>query len=122
MLKVSLIASCLLVPAVVLAENTAYDTTLQGKKCYEHEQVLGCEYKVGKDLEFSIEDIGSPNTGITFLHANNTGDYYAKYGIQHGCIIVTHGKKSSMYMRDFAFVSPRNGKVYKTWELCKQGM
>ena len=122
MLRATLIAACLFVPAVTLAGNTAYDETLQGKKCKEYRQQLGCEYKVGKDLEFSIDGIGSPDTGITFARANHNGDYYAKFALQHGCVIVTHGKGSPLFMQDFAFVSPRNGKVYKSWESCKQGM
>lgn len=104
--------------------GSAYDQTLKGKKCkVDSQQQLGCEYKVGNDLEFSIDGIGTPSTGITFIRANYyTGDYYAKYGLLHGCVVVTHGKKYLGFMRDFSFISPKNGKVYKTWEACKQGM
>lgn len=33
-----------------------------------------------------------------------------------------HGVDLKLFGFDFAFVSPKNGKVYKTWEACKEGM
>lgn len=110
--------------ATVDAGGTAYEDTFSGKKCKESEfhQQLDCEYKVGKDLEFSIDGIGMPDTGVTFVRSNFSGDYYATFGLLHGCIIVKHGKASRLSILDVAFVSPKNGKVYKTWEACKQGM
>lgn len=105
------------------AASTAYEDTLNGKKCTESSsQQLNCNFKVGKDLEFSIDGIGMPDTGITFARANfPSGDYYAGLGLMHGCVIVKHGVDSKLSGSDFAFVSPQNGKVYKTWEACKQG-
>jgi hypothetical protein len=106
----------------VWAENSAYEDTLSGKRCKETNQQINCIYKVGKDLEFSIDGIGLPDTGITISHSKGVeGDYYPTFGLRHGCIIVKHGKVSSLFGMDYAFVSPRNGKVYKKWEDCKDG-
>jgi hypothetical protein len=108
----------------VAAGNTAYDDTLAGKKCKERDynQSIDCQYRVGEDLEFSIDDIGMSDTGITFIRSKGfEGDYYATFGLMHGCIIVKHGSHSIFFCSDFAFVSPKNGRVYKTWEDCKAG-
>jgi hypothetical protein len=53
----------------VWAENSAYEDTLSGKRCKETNQQINCNYKVGKDLEFSIDGIGLPDTGITISHS-----------------------------------------------------
>ena len=106
----------------VWAGGTAYEDTLSGNQCKESHQQINCTYKVGKDLEFSIDGIGMPDTGITFTRSKGIeGDYYATFGLMHGCIIIKHGKNSNLFFKDFAFVSPKNGKVYKTWEDCKVG-
>ena len=104
------------------AEGTAYEDTLTGKTCSESRQQISCKYKVGRDLEFSIDGIGMPDTSFTFYRTKGLqGDYYATYGLMHGCIVVKHGGDSELFGRDFAFVSPKNGKVYKTWTECKAG-
>lgn len=117
-----IVAIFIFLSPAVWAEDTAYEDTLSGKKCSEFHQQLNCEYKVGKDLEFSIDGIGMPDTGITFIRSKGIeGDYYPAFGLMHGCIIIKHGKGSNLFGEDFAFVSPINGKVYKTWEDCKAG-
>ena len=104
--------------------DTAYQDTLSGKLCKEDEgtQQVNCTYKVGRDLEFSIDGVGLPDTGITFWRSKGIeGDYFAQFGLMHGCIIIKHGKHAKVFGKDFAFVSPKNGKVYKNWEDCKAG-
>jgi len=104
------------------AEGEAYEDTLSGKKCSEHRQQWNCVYKVGKDLEFSIDGIGMPDTAITVTRTKGLdGDYYASFGLMHGCMIIKHGSKSKLFFMDFAFVSPKNGKVYRTWQECQAG-
>ncbi len=104
--------------------DTAYENTMAGKKCEEYNnQQLDCKFKVGKDLYFIVVGIGLPDTAVTFMQSNIDGDYYASYGLMHGCVIVKHGKKNFdiSLLVDFAFVSPKNAKVYKTWKECKAG-
>lgn len=113
---------CVVFPLLGFAGGTTYDDALKGKSCKEYQQQLGCDFKVGKDLEFSIDAIGTSNTTITFVRVNYSGDYYLKYGLLHGCLVITHGKNSPLFMQDFAFVSPKNAKVYKSWETCSGGL
>jgi len=109
----------LILSQVAAASGSTYDAVVKGKKCQEDSnQNLSCSYKVGKTLYIEIAGIGSPDTGIAFLKSDFKGDYYGKYGILHGCIIVANANA----MFDMAFISPMNGKVYKSWQECKRGM
>ena len=60
------------------------------------------------------------DAGITFMSSSFEGDYYATVGMMHGCVIVKPGKTLSYpgALLDFAFVSPRTGKVYTDWVSC----
>lgn len=103
----------------VFASDSTYNAVIKGKKCYEdRNQFLSCSYKVGKTLSIDIAGIGSPNTDIVFLKSDFKGDYYGQYGTGYECIMV-HSVKDKL---SFAFISPRNGKVYKTGQKCEYGM
>ena len=100
--------------------DSIYDLTVKGTSC-QNRDVGGvdCTYRIGKDLEFEIAGIGDPDAGIAFTRSNMSGDFYAKFGLQHGCVIVVRGfAGSAPHPIDFAFVSPRNGRVYRTWQEC----
>jgi len=112
------------------AENqteTTYDLVVKGKSCKEdNSQQLEGNYQVGKDLHIAITGIGQPDTAITYMKSDFYGDFYATYGVMHGCIIVKRGPKGvtaedygvgSFF--DYAFISPKNGKVYTDWEKCQ---
>lgn len=127
------IASCLLITSLLCAnsasaDRSTYEIVVTGKSCTETStQSLDCQYTVGKDLEFIIAGIGQPDTGVTFMKSFFEGDFYASFGIQHGCVIVKRGQKAVTSQErsgpnsafDFAFVSPKNGKVYRRWEECQ---
>jgi len=104
---------------------TVYDAVLAGKACKDDEatQSLTCEYKAGTGLHFLIEGLGQPDTGITFFKSSADEDFFASFAILHGCVIVSRGEKGGTPVDapDFAFISPKNGKVYKSWEECKEG-
>ncbi len=101
----------------VLANNT-YDETIAGKSCEEDtRQQINCTYKIGEDLEIWISGIGLSDTGVTFAKSNFEGDYYATFGMLHLCVVVKSGRDLS---QGFAFISPKNGKVYKDWEQCRR--
>jgi len=102
-----------------------YDIVLAGKSCKETStQMLNCSFHVGNDLYFTIDGIGAPDTGITFMKSSFKGDYYATYGLLHGCVIVKKGLKYKEFgaVFDIAFVSPKNGKVYRSWGECQTAM
>jgi hypothetical protein len=103
----------------VLASDITFDTVVAGKKCQEDErQQLNCTYNVGKSLSIDIVGIGMPDTSVYFMKSDFNGDFYGVYGMQHGCIII----KNKNEIFSMAFVSPRNGKIYRTWRECKDGM
>lgn len=85
--------------------------------------LLNCRYRVGRDLEFSIEEVGSNFAGISFSRSDDRGDYYARFGVAHGCVFISAGHTAPDRVkydpREHAFVSPKNGRSYETWEDCK---
>jgi hypothetical protein len=102
-----------------LASDSTYDTVLAGKKCQEDKsQNLSCSYSVGKSLSIEILDIGLPDSSVRFNKSDFDGDFYGAYGMLHGCIIIKNKKE----IFSLAFVSPRNGKIYRTWQECKSGV
>jgi hypothetical protein len=116
------------VVAKLPGELSTYDIVSSCKVCKETpSQEISCEYKVGKDLHFSIDGIGGEWTGIAFMKSDYDGDFYAAFGIRHGCVIVKRGKTNWKNDADhgpgspfdYAFVSPKNGKVYRDWIDCK---
>lgn len=121
-IQLALLLSSLLSAVSVQAGDSTYAVTLAGKKCTESKtQRLECTYVVGKDLEFAIAGVGESDAGVHFLRSSYAGDYYASFGISHGCVIVQPGKKGAAPTSNqlFAFVSPKSGKVYSSWEECK---
>ena len=103
-----------------IASDGTYNAVVKGKKCYENSNHdLECSYKVGKTLHIVIAGIGSPNTGVYFLKSDSHGDYYGLTGPLYGWCIMVHSVKDGF---DFAYISPKNGKVYKSGPECKSGM
>lgn len=107
--------------ACCFAEESTYDLILKGKKCEEgYSQQLDCSYKIGKGFWLSLAGVGISDAGVTFMKSDFNGDYYGTYGVLHGCVIVKPGTKNKTNNPvDFAFVSPKNGKVYKDWQSCQ---
>lgn len=105
------------------ADNNTYDAAVAGRECKDENQNLVCEYRVGKSLHFAIVALGTPDMAITFFKSDWDGDYYGSYGFLHGCVIVKPGQKApKTTLPMFAFVSPRNGKVYPDWRMCQDGL
>jgi hypothetical protein len=101
--------------------QSAYDATVSGKSCAEQtNQQTDCEYRVGRNLYFTITGVGQSYVGVTFLKVDFDGDYFASLGLLHGCVIVKPGRALPKVL-DMAFVSPKNGNVYKTWQECQSG-
>lgn len=115
-----IIATLLMISTNAVADVSTYDVTLKAKQCKEGlNQQLDCDYKIGDDFHLSIAGVGQSDAGVTFMKSNFNGKYYGTFGILHGCVIVKTGMKNTTNNPlDFAFVSPKNGKVYKDWEGC----
>ncbi len=117
-MKIFVMFSFLMLSVSPIWANDTYEKTLFGRLCEEDSQgQINCIYKIGKDLEIWINGIGLPDTGVTFAKSNVEGDFYATFGMRHLCVIIS-GK---YLMQGIAFISPKNGQVYKDWETCQAG-
>ena len=103
--------------------QSLFNLTASGSACKAaSDGSLSCKYKIGNDLEFSIASVGEADAGISFLRSNFNGDYYARFGVMHGCVIITKGMAAparSLPLDDYVFVSPKTGKIYKNWQECQ---
>ena len=115
------------------AGRPTYEAVVKGMSCKQQTSLavtqLDCEYRVGRSLEFVIAGVGQSDAAITVVRSNGyDADYYASIGVAHGCVIVKPGAaaREAALRRgidaDFAFVSPKNGKVYKVWQECARAL
>ena len=126
-----LVVVAMFLPSFAIGQDIVYfvyEMTMKGKKCTTSEkQQIDCEYRVGKDFWLTISGIGMPDTAITFMSSSFEGDFYGTVGVMHGCVIVKPGKivldlaAKNGVDPGFAFISPKNGKVYRTWQECEAG-
>ena len=114
---------------VFAAEQSTYDIALAGRTCSTKHKIVSCQYQVGNSLIFRIDAIGTPITTLTFLKSSIDDDFYAGYEIESGCVIIRRGltgETSDSFlgpgsMTDYAFVSLKSGKLYRTSSVCKTG-
>lgn len=119
--------------ASALAADTPFEATTRGTSCGSTSQgSLECKYKVGRDLEFSIAAVGQSDAGISFTRSSYTGDYYAPFGVQHGCVIIAYGQRGLKEARILSgthsfhrapvasTVCGPNAKVSDAWHLTAQ--
>jgi len=101
--------------------QSTFDLVVKGKSCVERKgQQIDCDYRISTDFWLSIAAVGSSDAGITFMKSDFKGKYYGTVGIGHGCVIVKTGTANTTRDPfDFAFVSPKNGKVYLDWPSCR---
>jgi hypothetical protein len=78
-----------------------------------------CVFVVGRSLRFTLTGVGRPDGGVVFERSDSDGDFYASFGLSHGCIIVHNGAARPPILTEVAFVQPRTGKVFSTWIDCK---
>jgi hypothetical protein len=80
---------------------------------------LLCDYKVGDQLSFSIKDAGGIDTLVGFQHSNINAEFYAVF--YFGCVVVVPGHAHPKnYDHNYGvYVSPKNGRVYRTKQECQ---
>ena len=113
-----------LISNLAVAENITFSDTIKGKSCkFSDSQELQCDYRVGNDLHIVITAIGTPFATVTFNASNINEDYFARFSLLSGCVIVWPGASTDNYFAagNKAYISPINGKVYERWESCKDG-
>lgn len=105
-----------------------YDAVLAGMKCKQQKvgdiPQFDCEYRVGQSLVIAAPGLGGNGATFTIEKSDFDGDYYVSVGGMgtHDCAIVKPGKKRRVGAGgdpwDVAFISPRTGKVFTTWQEC----
>lgn len=131
MLRTTIGLAALLMSSGVAASDT-YDDVVAGTKCsqsqpaYQRSSQMDCEFKVGRSLYFEVAGVGQPDVAFTVYKADIDGDYYASFplsGKVHDCAIIKPGRKAVraniVPSLDVAFVSGRTGRVFRTWEECR---
>jgi hypothetical protein len=101
--------------------NSTYDAVVAGMSCKQQSSgQLDCDFRVGKSLRFTIAGVGLDDAAITFFKVDFDGDYFATVGVQHGCVVIKPAKPTRGSGLHYAFVSPRDGKVYRDWPTCSK--
>jgi hypothetical protein len=107
----------------------AYSDTVAGMQCKQWEPAyaktpqMDCTYTVGKSLGFTLTGVNQDDAAWTVMRSDHNGDYYVSLPTStnrmHDCAIVKAGVKYPYKSYPaFAFVSPRTGKVFRTWAEC----
>jgi hypothetical protein len=99
--------------------HSTFDVVRNSKRCHEDQstQQVECSFSIGNDLRIELAGVGTELASASFSKSNSNGDYFAKIGTIHHCIIIQTGARRGNEP-DFAFISPRSAKVYRTWEEC----
>jgi hypothetical protein len=82
---------------------------------------MTCEYEIGRSLRLVIAGVGFSDASITILEVDGyDGDFYATFGIFHGCVVIKPGTKTveAGGLPRLAFISPATGQVYRTSQEC----
>jgi len=113
----------LLAAAPAAAIETPFDAVSRGARCdLEPSGALACRYRVGKDLEFELRDVTKRVASLRVLRSSESGDYLADKAMTSNCVLVRHGRRGMELGGSefaFAFVSGRNGFVYRSLRDCR---
>lgn len=102
-------------------ENKAYDAVLEGMSCRQHTSGrLDCAYAVGSGLRFSIAGVGQDDAVISFARVDSAAGWVAALSVLHGCVVVRPAAAAPDSAAALAFISPRDGRVYRVWQHCRQ--
>ena len=101
-------------------ENRAYNEVVDGMSCRQQSNGrLDCSYAVGSGLRFRIEGVGQDEALINFVRVDSTGGWVAGYSLMLGCVVVRPVGATADSAAALAFVAPRDGRVYRVWQHCK---
>jgi len=101
------------------ASPSLFELVVAGANCKQTiNNGLICDYNVGEKLKFSIKDAGGRDEIIGFHHSDINDEYYAIY--YFGCVVVVPGYAKKNQLKDESiFISPKNGRVYRTKQECQ---
>jgi hypothetical protein len=104
------------------AQDQLFARILDGASCKQTAASgLICTYRIGDALSISITDVGGTDTQVSFLRSNANDEFFA--ALYSGCVMVVPGK-AHVRTNDpvtNVYVSPRNGRIYKTVGECHAG-
>jgi hypothetical protein len=83
---------------------------------------LACRYRAGRDLEFELRRIGEPDVALRLIRSSESGDYRADREMMARCVFVRHGERGREAGGSeftYAFVSGKNGFVYRSLRDCR---
>lgn len=102
------------------AANKTYDAVVGGMTCRQQQSgQLDCAYVIGESLRFVISGVGQEDAVVSFTKVDSAAGYVGAFAPLHGCVVVraVTGRDSAAAL---AFVSPRDGRVYRVWQHCRQ--
>ncbi len=109
--------------AAAAALEPPYAAVQRGADCnLRPDGSLGCRYHVGRDLEFELRRVGEPDVELRLIRSGEAGDYRADREMMSRCVFVRHGERGRAQGGsefDYAFVSGRNGFVYRSLRECR---
>jgi len=109
--------------AVAAALEPPYEAARRGAHCnLETDGSLGCRYRVGRDLEFALRQVGEPGVHLVLERSSEAGDYRADTEMMSRCVFIRHGERGRAAGGSefaYAFVSGKNGFVYRSLRDCR---
>lgn len=109
--------------AATAALEPPYDAVRRGADCnLQPDGSLACRYRAGRDLEFELRRVGEPGVELRLIRSSEAGDYRADREMMSRCVFVRHGERGHAAGGaefDYAFVSGRNGFVYRSLRECR---
>ncbi len=120
--KINMYVLCVLLSLIAIPTKAAslntFEKLVKGKTCNtSSSQKIDCDYKIGDSFWIQIIGIGEDDVGVAIMKSDYKGEYFAKVGRMHNCVIVNTGLKATGIL-DYAFISPKTGKIYKSVEGC----
>jgi hypothetical protein len=124
LVRLTVVTGALLALTSHAQAQTAFEASTRGARCTQNDQgVRLCRFEIGADLVVTITAVGEPDAGISILRSDFDGDFFARMALQHRCVIVSAGMMAPEAARApngyLAFISPRTGLVYRTWQECE---
>lgn len=107
--------------AAVTPARSTYDAVVAGMTCRQQTNGrLDCHYVIGESLQIRITGVGQEDAVVNFQKVDSTAGYVAGFAALHGCVMIRPAKARPDSLVALAFVSPRDGRVYRTWQHCRQ--
>lgn len=95
----------------------------ESKRCATQKNdpsTIECSFRLGSGLHIVIAGVGEDLASVSFVKSDAAGDYFAKYQVGVGCILVTTGYDGPVALP--GFINPRTGVVYSVAGACRDSV